>query len=224
VLLPAPPPAASYMELPEKAVMPIPREVSRSRVKSEVGIWQDQATAMLRNSQRVAKKPKPPLPRDTLAGIADGKDRIVLGAALDDLPPTSAGEPLAPVTALDERILKMETTLHLLDQEVDKLNTAVSLAAESRAMRAKLQEMQQTTPGFLPSVGAAAQQAPVLTEAGPKPRHDGWLELLLGVLLGGSVSAGVAHLVSRKQLNARPLDAPPPRIAKPRKPHPSTAA
>jgi len=224
VLLPAPPPANSDIELPEKAAIPIPREVSRSRVKAEDSILQEQPTAMPRNTQRVAKKPKPPLPRDTLAGIADGKDRIVLGAALDNLPPTSAGEPLAPVSALDERILKMETTLHLLDQEVDKLNTAVSLAVESRAMRAKLQEMQQANPGFLPGVRAATPQAPALADAGPKPRHDGWLELLLGVLLGGSVSAGVAHLVSRKQLNTRPLGAPPPRIAKPRQTHHSTAA
>jgi hypothetical protein len=43
---------------------------------------------------------------------------------------------------MNERILKMETTLHLLNQEVDKLSTALSLGAESRAMRDQLHDLQ----------------------------------------------------------------------------------
>lgn len=223
VLLPAPPASVGDSEPPVEVAAPLPREVRPRRARAER--FSDSATtdsaspdqsATQPRRERAAAKPKKPLPRDTLAGMASSKDRIVLGAALDDLPPPSAGDPLAPVNELDERLLKMETTLHLLNQEVDKLNTAVSLSAESRAVREKLQDMQaqQATPGILPSVEAATPQAPPRSTAS----RDGWLELLIGLLLGGSVSAGVAHLVSRRHDKARSFNPVPPRIAKPRRP------
>ena len=230
VLLPAPPSsAANDIEPPLTVASPVPREVPRSRAPAErfSEQWVTDSDAPPhpaakprppRTAPSAATKPKKPLPRETLAGIASGKDRIILGAALDDLPPPGAGDPLAPVNELDERLLKMETTLHLLNQEVDKLSTAVTLGAESRAVREKLQDMQaqQATPGILPSVQAATPQAP----ARAKSNYDDWLELLFGLLLGGSVSAGVAHLVSRRHDKSRSFAAPPPRIAKPR--HPAT--
>ena len=223
VLLPAPPASVGDSEPPVEVAAPLPREVRPRRARDErfsVNANTDSASpdqsATQPRRERAAAKPKKPLPRDTLAGMASSKDRIVLGAALDDLPPTSAGDPLAPVNELDERLLKMETTLHLLNQEVDKLNTAVALSAESRAVREKLQDMQaqQATPGILPSVEAATPQAPPRSTAS----RDGWLELLIGLLLGGSVSAGVAHLVSRRHDKARSFNPVPPRIAKPRRP------
>lgn len=160
-----------------------------------------------------AAKPKKPLPRETLAGIADGRDRIVLGAALNDLPPPAAGDPLAPANEIGERLLKMETTLHLLNQEVDKLSSAAALGAESRAIQDKIQDLQaqQSVPGVLPSAQAAMQQAPIKSSS----NTSGWTELLLGLLLGGSVSAGVAHLVSRRQDKARMNHTLARQIAKP---------
>lgn len=220
VLLPAPPPSAHDSE---PAAAPMPREAQPRRPRAErfsenessSGTPPDQASAKPRRERaepRPTAKPKKPLPRDTLANIAGSKDRIVLGAALDDLPPPSAGDPLAPINELDERLLKMETTLHLLNQEVDKLNSAVALSAESRAAREKLQDMQarQSSPG----IPAAAPQAPPRAASS----LDNWLELLIGLLLGGSVSAGIAHLVSRRHVKSQKFDAPPPRIAKPRNP------
>lgn len=228
VLLPAPPlSTANDIEPPLTVASPAPREVPSSRAPAERfnERWAAGSDAPPqpaaksrppRTTPSAAAKQKKPLPRETLAGIASGKDRIILGAALDDLPPPGAGDPLAPVNELDERLLKMETTLHLLNQEVDKLSTAVTLGAESRAVREKLQDMQaqQATPGILPSVQAATPQTP----ARAKSNYDDWLELLFGLLLGGSVSAGVAHLVSRRHDKSRNFDAPPPRIAKPRRP------
>lgn len=228
VLLPAPPlSTANDIEPPLTVASPAPREMPRSRAPAErfSEHWATDSNASPqpaakprppRTTPSAATKPKKPLPRETLAGIASGKDRIILGAALDDLPPPGAGDPLAPVNELDERLLKMETTLHLLNQEVDKLSRAVTLGAESRAVREKLQGMQaqQATPGILPSVQTATPQAP----ARVKSNYDDWLELLFGLLLGGSVSAGVAHLVSRRHDKSRSFDAPPPRIAKPRRP------
>lgn len=183
--------------------------------------WADSENAELPSPQprvarapRTAPKPKAPLPRDTLAAVNAGQDKLVLGTAQENLAQPGTPDPLAPVNELNERILKMETTLHLLNEEVDKLNSAVSLGAESRAVREKLQDMQSSQ---------AALAVPVQAEPPPAPPRNssiqnGWLELLLGLLLGGTVSAGVAHLVSRRQDKARPFDAPPPRIAKPVKP------
>lgn len=227
VLLPPPPLAHSNaIEAPLVAGSAEPREAPRRRARAE-RVSENYAEAgdpaaqpeakprPPRAPQGVAAKPKKPLPRETLAGLANGQDRIVLGTAPNDLPPPAAGNPLAPVNELGERLLRMETTLHLLNQEVDKLSSAVALGAESRAMQEKLQDLQsrQATPGILPVAQAATPQAPART----KSSADGWLELLFGLLLGGSVSAGVAHLVSRRQDKARSVTAPPPRSAKPAK-------
>lgn len=217
-LLPIPPEshAASDGELPLAVAEPAPRKTRPVRETwspdSEAPITTAAKPRPPRPARSAAAKAKAPLPRDTLARMTTGKDRIVLGAALDDLPPPGAGDPLAPVNALDERILKLETTLHLLNEEVDKLNSALALNAESRAMRQKLQDLEAAPPGVVPGALAAPLQVPA--DAGSS--HDGWLELLFGLLLGGSVSAGVAHLVSRRQDKARAF-APPPRVAKPGK-------
>ena len=225
VLLPAPPlaPSINDIEPPLTAVSPMPREIpprgSRNDRHGESrtgdGDTQPQPVAKQRQPRTesaVAARPKKPLPRETLADLASGKDRIVLGAALDALPPPSSGDALTPVNELGERLLKMETTLHLLNQEVDKLSTAATLGAESRAMREQLQNLQaqQAAPGILPSVQAASPEAPVRTRS----NADGWIELVLGLLLGGSVSAGVAHLVSRRQEKARGIDVPSQRNKK----------
>lgn len=155
-----------------------------------------------------ATKPRPALAR------TGGKDKLVLGAALDELPPPAAGDPLAPVNALEERMLKMETTLHLITAQVDKLDAALALNVEARAMRQKLQAMQERQgSAMLPVAEAAPPSAPPVRSDN---NHDSWVELVLGILLGGSVSATVAHLVSRRQDNSRPFDIPPPHIAKPR--------
>jgi hypothetical protein len=227
VLLPAPPNSANDSEPSGVVSAPTSHDVSRRHAQAERFSENQAADSDSPNRSaakprrddaepRAAAKPRKPLRRETLANIASGKDRIILGAALDDLPPPSAGTPLAAVNELDERILKMETTLHLLNQEVDKLSSAVTLGAESRAMREKLQglQVQPATPGIQPDVPAATPQAPARATSS----RDGWLELLFGLLLGGSVSAGVAHLVSRRQDKSRPFDAPPPYIAKPRPP------
>jgi hypothetical protein len=155
-----------------------------------------------------ARKPRPPVARTT------GQDKLLLGAALDALPPPAAGDPLAPVNAIEERMLKMETTLHLITAQVDKLDAALALNAEARAMRQQLQDMQaRQGAAILPLAEAASPPAPPVRS---DSSHDGWVELVLGILLGGSVSATVAHLVSRRQGNSRPFDLPPPHIARPR--------
>ncbi len=127
-------------------------------------------------------------PPTTLSGLANGRDRIILGSALDDLPAPAAGP------ALDERLLKMETSLHLLNYQVDKLNQALTLGREAQALHDRLRHLQGSSGLALAAPVAATASA----EPASHPDAVGWLELLLGVVIGGSVSAGVAHLVSRR--------------------------
>lgn len=224
ILLPSPPLAAARTEYDDEAAPTPPPATPPRKARRVPDTWQQDESGepikpvakprRPKNTDTASAPAKRPAPRETLASLASGNDRVILGSAPEALP-SGSSDPLAPVNALEERLLKMETSLHLLNEEVDKLNTALTLNAESRTMRQKLQDMQAqaTPPGFLPNVQAAPPQAPNSNSGSA----DGWVELVLGVLLGGSVSATVAHLVSRRQNNSRPFDAPPPRIAKPGK-------
>lgn len=157
-----------------------------------------------RQRQAPTEQPAGTRPPATLAGLAAGKDRIILGSALDELPPPGAGQ------VLEERLLKMETSLHLLNDQVDKLHKALSLGNEARAIQDKLRSV-----GAAP--GLAVATPPAAVEAGTRDDHVGWIELLLGILVGGSVSAGVAHLVSRRH-DRRQVILPAAPTVKPKKP------
>lgn len=158
-----------------------------------------------RHSRRPPSMPGP-LPLDTLAGLAAGKDRIVLGTAPED---SATGDTLAAAAALEDRVLKLETSLHRLDQQIDKLGAALTLGAESRTVRQQLAAMQKNYPNDTPVSAPAAS---------PKSGDTAtrWLELLFGVLLGGSVSAGIAHWVNRQDNRGRPFEALP-QIGRPAK-------
>lgn len=219
-LLPLAPEPQAVVVSETAATMPEPMPKKARRVRdmlpTEAGNEAPGKNADTRQPTRepaVAAPPATTKPRPAVARTT-GKDKLVLGAALDELPPPAAGDPLAPVSALEERMLKMETTLHLITAQVDKLDAALALNAEARAVRQKLQDMQSRQgAAILPLAEAAPPpQAPPRNDSS----HDGWVELVLGILLGGSVSATVAHLVSSRQDNSRPFDIPPPRIARPR--------
>ncbi len=158
------------------------------------------------NRQRQARtgQPAPARPPTMLAGLAAGKDRIILGSALDELPPPGAG-PL-----LEERLLKMETSLHLLNDQVDKLHKALSLGNEARAIQDRLR-------GIESAPDLAVRPPPPADTAGTEADHVGWIELLLGILVGGSVSAGVAHLVSQRNDRRQVIISATP-AARPKKP------
>ena len=144
-----------------------------------------------------APRPKKAVAPAVPAATAGGPDRIVLGAAPDDLRPeakpargpSSAGE-------VEERMLKLESTLNQLNQEVEKLNTALALATEALAIQQKLMtaQIQQSPPAAAPALSAAAP-----TPAAPEQSSRGnWLELLFSALIGGGVAAGLAHVLSRR--------------------------
>lgn len=139
----------------------------------------------------IAKPPQAP----KLAAPEAATDRVVLGTAPD--PAAIPGKALSTIEQLHEvegRMLKMETTLHLLNQEVEKLNTALALATEAIAVQNKLQ-MAQTLPA---ANEPAAIKATAPTPSAPNTNNrNNWLELLFSALFGGVVAAGFAHLISR---------------------------
>ena len=150
---------------------------------------------------RPKKQPTPqakPTPA-TAAGSSSGPDRIVLGAAPDDIRPEVKPSPAkASAGEVEERMLKLETTLNLLNQEVEKLNSALALTTEALAAQQRLMAAQGQVAA---SDSAAARVAPP-PPAPPATANSNWLELLLSALIGGGLAAGLAHFMSRRSSRA----------------------
>lgn len=146
-----------------------------------------------------APRPKKTIPRSTLAELGmPGGDRILLGAEPDPL--NSSELALAPrreLTDMDDRMLKLETSLHSLNQQVDSLSTALEVTAETVALRQKLQAA-QAEQSRNDSEMTIKARAP--TSQSPEHANLGnWLELLLSALAGACISGGIAHLLSRRR-------------------------
>lgn len=132
----------------------------------------------------------------TLAALAQGRDRIILGPAVESTQPSGNAQ-LASLQAIETQVLKLETTLHQLNTEVDKLDAALALGKESHSLH---EEWRDRDPRQAPSVMLSGAQATPSASAAPAPaNYRQWVDLLIGVLLGGSVSAGVAHWVNRRR-------------------------
>jgi len=140
--------------------------------------------------------PPPPASAAPKAEGPSGGDRLVLAAPPADLRPgQKATPPQGSREEVEERILKLETTLHLLNEEVAKLNQALALTAETVAAQQKLQ-------AALANQKTAAPEAPKLALPPPQPtaaHGGGWLELLLSALGGGVIAALAAHLMARRK-------------------------
>lgn len=217
LLLPPPPPSADSQFVAEQATTdpaPPQRPKRRRAERSPAPMAADSLTEPLtppptpNTSSTPSSAPlAPKRPKKPAAPKAPETDRIVLGAA----PTGPAGDSgLAALEQMDQRMLKLETTLRFLNQEVEKLDTVIALRSESQVVQQQLNTLQNRQS---PAVPAAAP--PAVPESDTAPQQ--WLELLAGVLLGGAVSAGVAHLVGRRHSPSRPFNAPPPRIVRPGK-------
>jgi len=154
-----------------------------------------------------ARKPAPP-PEPRPAVASKGQDRLVLGA-----PPaeTIAGEkPVAQhgtQSEMEERMLKLEATLNLLNQEVDKLNNALTLTTEALAVQNKLQNAQSLQAASPPAAAAIKATTPPPVPA-ERSSQNNWLELLLSALVGGGIAGGLAHLLARRSAGATELETP----------------
>lgn len=114
-------------------------------------------------------------------------DRLILGAP-------EAGASTATSEALrdlNDRLLRMETTLHTLNEEISKLDVALAAAAQKTEAEGRLRTSTalQTSP--------ATVAAPPPPEAPSRPQATPWLELLLTTFLGGALTFGAAFGISR---------------------------
>jgi pilus assembly protein FimV len=145
--------------------------------------------------------PHPRPPAEKKAAPAEAKtDRIVLGAPPTELRPgekATAPKGLAPEA--EQRIVQLESTLSLLNEEVDRLNKALALTAETLAAQQKLQAaqaalQQQNTPATAPAPVASVPGPVPAAAPAESPASGNWLELLLSALAGGAIAAGLARL------------------------------
>jgi Tfp pilus assembly protein FimV len=138
-------------------------------------------------------KPKPRPAKPAAKAKPAGPDRVLLGAPPAEI---KAGERPVPPSGskaeTDERMLKLEATIQLLNAQIEALDKAMALTAESLALQKKLQAAQAAEAGGL--------MAPVAKPAVPPPATgSSWPEILLAALFGGTVAAGLALFLSRRR-------------------------
>lgn len=181
----APAPRVSESDLVEPAPAP-PRKSKRTK-----------------NERRAAPPPSLGLSQDEARPIretaAARSDRLVLSSAPLD---TSAASGIlaAPATAaeIEDRLLRMETQLRSLHEQVETLDTSLKLSTEMLSAQRDLQ-MAQGPQQPAGSLGTA----PAATERENSGR--GWFELALSSLLGGSVVVGLAAYFGRYRRADHPL-------------------
>lgn len=197
---PAPRPVASQQAAPSPTKAPASKaspapDRSRLTANSKKASASPQATERRPPANLTAPRPQEiseRAPRSTQAIPSTG-DRLVLSAAPVDFG-TAENPPAAgnPGSELEQRVLRMETSLSTLNQEMDALHTSLTLSTEMLAAKHELQLAQSL-------------QQPAITTSAPAPAAarkgsgNNWLQLLLSTLVGGLVAAGVAHFVSRRQ-------------------------
>lgn len=187
---------ASDQPLAEGTAVHIPKLRKPVAASETIG----EAPSRPRPAERVAASPpKKDISHETEQTPAGSTDRLVLGAAPEELNPgEKAVAPRGSMRDMEERMLKLETTLSLLNQEMEKLDSALALSAEATDLQQKLQAAQATQAATEPATIKLAPPAPTA----PVPataRTDNWTELLLSALIGGGIAAGIAQLLGRRR-------------------------
>lgn len=133
-------------------------------------------------------KPRPNTPP------TKGTDQLLVGAAPEETRPREKGNSaLLSLEETEQRLLKLEATLHLLTQEVEKMDQALDLATKAIEAQGKLQ-LAQTPP--TPPAAVVTTSAPALPADAPTKAN--WLELLLSAALGAAISVGLAQYLGRR--------------------------
>lgn len=173
---------AVRMPSPQRAKAPRPE---RAEAATTQGLQLDRPAA---------PKAPPPKPRQASVPRTDKTDRLVLGAASTPPAPSSSGNSgLSSLAEAEERLLKLETTLHLLTREMEKMDQAIELATKSIEAQNRLQQAdspQAPPPG--PSI--QTQAAPATTSS-----STNWPELLLSAAIGAGISVGMAQYLGRRR-------------------------
>ena len=180
--------------LGEGTVVRIPTRKQASAEKKEKSTrTSTQAVAREGAPQKPAaprSKPRPDNPAPTKAA-----DQLLVGAAPEEIRPREKGNAaLQSLAETEQRLLRLETTLHLLTQEVEKMDQALDLATKAIEIQNKLQ-MAQTLPASQAAVA-------VTTNAPAQPAETSstanWLELLLSAAVGAAISIGLAQYLGRR--------------------------
>lgn len=116
-------------------------------------------------------------------------DRLVVSDQLASLP----GDSVAAAT--EDRLLRMETSLARLNDSLQALDQAIELQTEAQNARHELQlAMVLTDPPAAGPLGAMAGEQLARTET---PFWRQWLELIVGTLIGGALSALLLQRIGR---------------------------
>ena len=153
-------------------------------------------------------KPKPAKARPAVAPSADkGGDRLLLGAADEVAKPVEKrASAQGSLLEVEERMAKLENTIQQLNQEIDKMNAALTLAAQTIEAQQKLQQVQAQAAQVAPAPTPAVQTASTL--ANDKSDGGNWLELLLSALGGGAIAVGLASFLARRKEHTAEEEAP----------------
>ena len=193
VLIPEPPLMQAEAQ-PTSGAYP----VSSARTARSDG-WQARDSETI---ERVAdappKKPSPPRakskPKPRMAPAAKGGDQLRLGAAPDETRPTPKSSSGLQADT-EERLLKLETTLHLLAHEIEKMDQALELASKVIEAQGKLTLAQSLPAPALPAAPTISAPPP----APNAPQSASWMELLISAALGAAISVGLAQYFGRRQ-------------------------
>lgn len=178
--LAAPPPAVERPAPPMAAAKP-PKAAPAPRPKAQP-----------------AKVPPPAPPPKLAAAPAEARsDRLVLGAAPEDVRPLGRA---ASASDVEERVQKLENTIRQLNEELDKMNRVLALTTQALTTQQKLQQLNPPP----------APPAPALAVAHPAdaPGDSNWLELLLSALLGSGIAIGIAQFLGRKRASPTEAELP----------------
>lgn len=113
----------------------------------------------------------------------------------------------AQLEEMSNRVLRMESSMNSLREEVDKLHGAVEVGAQALSIKHELQlasQLQNVPPAQEPVPTPAAGPLPV--QAPPAvARQQGinWLELIAAALGGGIISSLVAAILIRRSLRRK---------------------
>lgn len=183
---PSPPIARVISNAPQfvATAPPVPRP--RSKVKAENPENRSNSTAKSVARPAVEPLPEPaPLAPERLKT----EDRLVLAAA----PAFEDARFNSPEHQdIESRMLRMETSLRHLNQALDSIDAAMALHAESQALRHELQLTQSLQ----------AMPAPAAASTTTKSANGGWqrwIQLFLGMLLGGGLTALLIDWLDKRQ-------------------------
>lgn len=167
---------------------------------------QRRPAATTAGSRPAAEPQSPAAAAEKHSPPAGSSDRLVLGAPPADFTPderpaaTRTPTPRPPPLGMEERLLQMESTVKLLNEEIARLDKALALASDVLIAQEKLQASRSILAAPTKVKAAASpSQSPILP---PAPSASSWIELLASALGGGLIAALAAHFLAQRKKRA----------------------